>query len=200
MDIDEKTIDRWLSYWKAYIGNYALPSWDTIPDFGLYMEQVVTYIRNSLKYLERSPEEDSVITASAINNYVRKKFMPQPVKKRYYRTHLAYLLILCALKPSLSISEIQAIVPMDISEDDLHSFYEAFIQQHKRAADFFINRVERLKKLVVRDEFLGNAFQDPATEIIVDVALISSFTKALSDKMFVIEDGVPTIPDNLVIE
>ncbi|MBQ4467242.1 MAG: DUF1836 domain-containing protein [Firmicutes bacterium] len=164
------------------------------------MEQVVTYIRNSLKYLERSPEEDSVITASAINNYVRKKFMPQPVKKRYYRTHLAYLLILCALKPSLSISEIQAIVPMDISEDDLHSFYEAFIQQHKRAADFFINRVERLKKLVVRDEFLGNAFQDPATEIIVDVALISSFTKALSDKMFVIEDGVPTIPDNLVIE
>ncbi len=200
MNIDEKTIDRWLSYWKAYIGNYALPSWDTIPDFGLYMEQVVTYIRNSLKYLERSPEEDSVITASAINNYVRKKFMPQPVKKRYYRTHLAYLLILCALKPSLSISEIQAIVPMDISEDDLHSFYEAFIQQHKRAADFFINRVEKLKKLVVRDEFLGNAFQDPATEIIVDVALISSFTKALSDKMFVIEDGVPTIPDNLVIE
>ena len=79
---------------------------------------------------------------------------------------------------------------MDTGEEDLHIFYDAFRQQHKRSADIFLKRIERLKKLVVRDEFLGNAFKDPATELIVDVALISSFTKILSDKLFLFENTV----------
>ncbi|MBQ5955668.1 MAG: DUF1836 domain-containing protein [Firmicutes bacterium] len=190
MEIDDKIIDQWTEYWKDYIGDYELPAWDTIPDLGLYMEQVVIYLKKELKYLDKGPDSDDIITASAINNYVRKKFMPQPIKKRYYRTHLAYLLILCALKPSLSISEIQTLLPMDTSEDDLHLFYDAFRQQHKLSADLFLKRIERLKKLVAREEFLGNAFKDPVTELIVDVALISSFTKILSDKLFLFENTV----------
>ena len=190
MEIDDKIIDQWTDFCKDYIGDYELPAWDTIPDLGLYMEQVVIYLKKELKYLDKGPDSDDIITAPAINNYVRKKFMPQPVKKRYYRTHLAYLLILCALKPSLSISEIQTLLPMDTGEEDLHIFYDAFRQQHKRSADIFLKRIERLKKLVVRNEFLGNAFKDPATELIVDVALISSFTKILSDKLFLFENTV----------
>lgn len=190
MDIDDKIIDQWTDFCKDYIGDYELPAWDTIPDLGLYMEQVVIYLKKELKYLDKGPDSDDIITAPAINNYVRKKFMPQPVKKRYYRTHLAYLLILCTLKPSLSISEIQTLIPMSTSEEDLHLFYDAFRQQHKLSADLFLKRIERLKKLVVKDEFLGNAFNDPATELIVDVALMSSFTKMLSDKLFLFGNTV----------
>ncbi|MBO5993945.1 MAG: DUF1836 domain-containing protein [Firmicutes bacterium] len=193
MELDEKAIDQWLAYWKNYIGDYQLPAWDTIPDLGLYMEQVVIYLRKELKYLDKGPNSECVITAPAINNYVRKKFMPQPIKKRYYRTHLAYLLILCALKPSLSISEINTLIPMDTGEDELHQFYDAFRQQHKRSAEFFISKIETLKSLVVKDKFLGNAFKDPAKEIVVDVALLSSFTKILSEKLFVFEVGMPDI-------
>ena len=79
MEINRKTADAWISYWENYIGNYALPTWEQIPDFGLYMEQVITFLKNCLNYMERSTNDDSVITASAINNYVRKKLMPQPV-------------------------------------------------------------------------------------------------------------------------
>ncbi len=197
MEINEKLIDQWLAYWKDNIGNYELPTWDSIPDFGLYMEQVVTYLRKELKYLDKGSESDCVITAAAINNYVRKKNMPQPIKKRYYRTHLAYLLILCALKPSLSISEIQTLIPMDAGEEELHLFYEAFRQQHKRSAEFFITRIERLKKLLARNEFLGNAFRDPSTELIVDVALLSSFTKVLSDRLLTSTDMFGSAPDGI---
>ena len=198
MEINEKIIDKWIAYGKSYFDNYELPVWDNIPDFGLYMEQVVTYLRKELKYLDKDTDADCVITAPAINNYVRKKFMPQPIKKRYYRTHLAYLLILCALKPSLSISEIQALIPMDTGEEELHLFYDAFRQQHKRSAEYFISRIERLKKLVVKNEFLGNAFKDPGTEIVVDIALLSSFTKLFSDKLLGGNDELsePSVPSD----
>ena len=126
MEINRKTADAWISYWENYIGNYALPTWEQIPDFGLYMEQVITFLKNCLNYMERSTNDDSVITASAINNYVRKKLMPQPVKKRYYRTHIAYLIILCALKQSLSIAEIQSMIPIEAEEEELKKFYTDF--------------------------------------------------------------------------
>lgn len=193
MEINERSIDQLIAYWKEYIGNYELPTWDNIPDFGLYMEQVVIYLRKELNYLDKSSESESIITAAAINNYVRKKFMPQPIKKRYYRTHLAYLLILCALKPSLSISVIQSLIPMSAGEEELHHFYDAFRQQHKRSAEYFITRIERLKRLVVKDELFGNAFKDPATEIVVDVALLSSFTKILSGKLISYDTALPGI-------
>lgn len=183
MEINEKNVDAWIAYWKNYIGNNELPTWESIPDFGLYMEQVVTFIKSSLKYIENSVSDESVITASAINNYVRKQFMPQPIKKKYYRRHIAYLIILCALKQSLPISEIQTIVPKDISEDELKEFYTAFIARHKRAADYFITRVERIKNAIVKDRGLDSIFKDNAAEIIIDVALIASFAKLLSERL-----------------
>ena len=183
MEINEKRIDEWIAHWKTYIGEFEFPSWDSIPDFGLYMEQVITFITKNLSYMDSSSADDPIITASAINNYVRKKFMPQPIKKRYYRTHIAYLLILCALKPSLSISEIQTLLPMDASEDELHEFYDSFIRQHKRIAGYFVNRVERLKKVIVKESDTEDIFKDNASELIVDVALLASFAKILSEKL-----------------
>ena len=182
MEINEKTVDAWIAYWKNYIGNYDLPAWESIPDFGLYMEQVVTFIKDCLKYIDGG-EDDAVITASAINNYVRKKYMPQPVKKRYYRKHLAYLIILCALKQALSMSDIQAVIPMDASEEQLREFYESFVQQHKRAADYFIDLVDQAKNTILKDCALNSLFRDNATELIVDSALIASFAKLISERI-----------------
>ena len=51
------------------------------------------------------------ITASIVNNYVRMKIMPPPVKKKYGRVHLAYLLMICTLKRSLPIAAIQRLIP-----------------------------------------------------------------------------------------
>ena len=193
MEINRKTADAWISYWENYIGNYDLPTWEQIPDFGLYMEQVVTFLKNCLSYMETSSEAESIITASAINNYVRKKIMPQPIKKRYYRTHIAYLIILCALKQSLSISEIQSMIPAEAGEEELKVFYTEFTERHKRAAGFFIERVKNIKDMIVHDKDLHDLFKDNATEIVVDVALITSFAKVVLDRLISGESLVPYI-------
>lgn len=193
MEINRKTADAWISYWENYIGNYALPTREQIPDFGLYMEQVVTFLKKCLSYMETSNESDSIITASAINNYVRKKIMPQPIKKRYYRTHIAYLIILCALKQSLSISEIQSMIPAEAGEEELKVFYTEFTERHKRAAGFFIERVKSIKDMIVHDKDLHDLFKDNATEIVVDVALITSFAKVVMDRLISGESLAPYI-------
>ena len=84
---------------------------------------------------------------------------------------------------SLPISEIQTIVPKDISEDELKEFYNAFIARHRRASDYFITRVERIKNAIVKDRGLDSIFKDNAAEIIIDVALIASFAKLLSERL-----------------
>ena len=195
MEINEQRIDEWIAYWKKYIGEFEFPSWDSIPDFGLYMEQVVTFLRNCLNYMDDGNAKEPVITASAINNYVRKKFMPQPINKRYYRTHIAYLIILCSLKPSLSISEIQTVLPMDASEDELHEFYDSFTRQHKRIAGYFVNRVERLKKVIVKESDKEDIFKDNASELIVDVALLASFARLLSERLINFGSDMPEETD-----
>lgn len=72
---------------------HTLPAWDELPDFELYMDQVLSLTG---RYLEGMPNsEDSKLTASMINNYVKVKIIPAPQGKRYSRRHVAYLLLLC---------------------------------------------------------------------------------------------------------
>ena len=62
--------------------SFSPVAWEMIPDFGLYMDQVVTLLSGYLDYMPPELKEEQVIAPAAINNYVRKKIMPEPVKKR----------------------------------------------------------------------------------------------------------------------
>ena len=78
-----------LRRWERYLHNFRLPEWKDIPDFGLYMNQLIDLLKKYLDYLPPELKEEQFITAATINNYVRTKVMPEPVKKRYYREHIA---------------------------------------------------------------------------------------------------------------
>ncbi len=182
MELNEKTLEEWLPYWKDYVSNYRLPDWESIPDFGLYMEQVVTYIREKIGYAKVGDEGSEVITSSAINNYVRKKLMPAPVKKRYYRVHIAYLLILCILKQSLTISEICQMFPNEVKDEDLKVFYTAFANQHIQAAEYFIKRMEADRDIFLNND-PDNSPYDQMSQFILDMAILSSFAKLISEKL-----------------
>ena len=105
-----------LRRWEKYLENFRLPAWEDIPDFGLYMNQLTDLLRQYLDYLPPELKEEQFITAATINNYVRTKVMPEPIKKRYYRAHIAYLLIILSLKQSLSLSMITHLIPMGLSK------------------------------------------------------------------------------------
>ena len=90
------------------------------------MDQVVKLLQDYLDYMPPEMKDGQTITAAAINNYVRIKVMPEPQKKRYYRVHIAYLIIICTLKQSLSIAFIQKFIPLGLSEDEVRAVYEKY--------------------------------------------------------------------------
>ena len=118
MSYDKELIIHKLERWDRFITNYHLPDWDSIPDLGLYMDQVVVLLVQYLSFIPSIPGgKESFVTSSAINNYVRLKIMPAPVKRKYYRVHIAYLIMILTMKQSISISDVQKIIPADIPEE-----------------------------------------------------------------------------------
>ena len=111
MSYDKALIAGKLRRWEKHLMRFRLPEWDEIPDFGLYMEQTVDLLRKYLDYLPPELKNEEVVTSSAINNYVRRGIMPGPIKKKYYRPHIACLLMICTLKQSLNMSMIKIALP-----------------------------------------------------------------------------------------
>ena len=117
MSYNKALIAHKLQRWDQYITDYHLPQWESIPDFGLYMDQVVLLLERYLSFIPPVNEEkERIVTASAINNYVRLKLMPAPKKRKYYRVHICYLIMILTLKQSIGISQVQKIIPWDLAD------------------------------------------------------------------------------------
>ena len=135
MRSDQDTIMERMTRWAEGLEQFDLPDWDSLPQLDLYMDQVILLLTRYLTPIDRDAEE-KFVTASIINNYVRMRVIPPPVKKRYSRIHLAYLVVICTLKQSLSISCIQRLLPEDRSEEAVRQFYDGFVRQYRRSTAF----------------------------------------------------------------
>ena len=133
MAYDNALVAGKLRRWEKYLDDFRLPRWEEIPNLGLYMEQVTVLLREYLDYLPPELKDEQFITAATINNYVRIKVMPEPVKRRYYRVHIAYLIIILTLKQSLSIALIQKVIPMGLSEEEVEHIAQELSEAAKLA-------------------------------------------------------------------
>lgn len=115
-----------LARWQNFMEVFSLPGWEELPDMDLYVDQVVTLVSRYLNLIPQD-EKNPLITASSINNYVRLRVMPAPVRKRYGRRHLAYVLMICTLKQSMALTEIQKILPPDLDDEDTKQIYANFV-------------------------------------------------------------------------
>ena len=84
----------------------SLPDWETLPDIGLYMDQVITLMERTFGGALPKGE----ITKSMVNNYVKVELIPRPVGKKYDREHLAMLLMIGVLKQALSMESIAQVL------------------------------------------------------------------------------------------
>lgn len=114
--------------WESYLGALKLPAWDELPTLELYMDQVVIVLNDYLGMYAAG--EDKTVTQAMINNYVKQKLIPPPVKKKYSRVHLALLMIICTLKQTLNISVVKEMLP-DWDGDAVRRFYDRFITVQK---------------------------------------------------------------------
>ena len=84
--------------------------WESIPEIGLYMDQVIGYLNRRLGFL--AEEDEPLLSSSMVNNYVKAGILTRPKKKRYSREQLAELYMLCSLKQVLEIQD-----AADVSEE-----------------------------------------------------------------------------------
>ena len=189
MTYNKELIAGKLRRWEQYLDDYRLPAWGEIPDIGLYMDQVVTLLSGYLDYMPPELKEEQVITPAAINNYVRKKIMPEPVKKKYYRVHIAYLIMVCTLKQSLSIPTLQTMIPLGLSEAELKRVYSAFVVRHRMACQYFLREVRVAAGGILGHgpEELSEISTDDTNDLITSVAVISGFARLMAEKLLLLE-------------
>ena len=110
---------------------FHCPRWEELPDVELYVDQMVSYIEKHLAVLDIE-EEGHFITASMINNYVKMKLIPAPVKKRYGVRQLARLMVICSLKRDFSIAELSAMMNIELAKFENRVIYNVFCEEMER--------------------------------------------------------------------
>jgi hypothetical protein len=116
------------SLFAKRLGAFTPAPWALIPDFGLYMDQVVTFVERQCKTLFM--EGERVFTPAMVNNYVKFGLVSRPIDKKYGREQLAQLMMICVLKQATSTDGMKALLtpPEGIS---MQAHYEAFCQTEK---------------------------------------------------------------------
>lgn len=129
-DIHQEEAD--LSNWFSQLENYKFPDWQELPDLDLYMDQVVTYLERILCSISVEGE-DKLITTWMVNNYVKAGAIPMPKGKKYNKEHLGYILLICAMKQVLSISDIHFLTDLKKhSQLDSSVIYQEIKEVHTR--------------------------------------------------------------------
>jgi len=160
-----------LESWEAQLSAHSLPKWSQLPELDLYMDQVVLLLTRYLSFPPRGEGEEKIITASIVNNYVRMRIMPAPVKKKYNRVHLAYLLVICSLKQSLSIASIQKMMPMGLDEQSVALHYDHFVDLYSLIVSEFSKYSHMMLKSTPPD----------GSTLISTAAIISNLSTSLTE-------------------
>lgn len=108
----EKEIEELKKYLEN-VSSFALPQYKELPGVELYMEQVLKYINGTLDSL--TLDQENMLTSFMVNNYVKAKMIDLPVKKKYSKEQIGYLLAICLMKSTISMSDMSLLLELDSS-------------------------------------------------------------------------------------
>jgi len=121
------------------VADFKLPSYQEIPNVGLYLEQTAKYISEYLL-----PLQDVTITTSMISNYVKKGLVANPVKKQYSREQIAYLLFIAIAKTVMSMENIGQILVLQQRTYTPERAYEYFRREFENVLQYVFGQKEAL--------------------------------------------------------
>lgn len=174
MNLDKTKIAHSIEKWENSLNNSRLPAWEDLPALELYMDQVITLLEQYLSVFGGG----KIITQSMINNYVKLGIMPPPVKKRYSRRHLAYLIIICFLKQTLNMETIRKFLPTDAKEEMVKEIYRSFAANTQKA---FAYVVDNVKKVAI--PVLGTDSDMRMNDFLIQVSITSNICKVLTEEI-----------------
>ena len=189
MSYDRDLTAHKLLRWEHYLNNYRLPAWKELPDIGLYMDQVIALLGQYLDFIPvEDMKNDKPVAPTTINNYVRLKVMPAPEKRKYYRIHIAYLIMIFTLKQGASINGIQKILPPpDAGEEEVRTFYTGYIEQLRTMCLLYIDQIRGVAQEVLDP----NRGSDAAEALVIKCILISALARITGEKLLRLKNADP---------
>lgn len=167
------------------IKQYHLPTWDELPKIELYMDQVIVLLSDYLEIFSAVSHDDKLVTPTMINNYVKLKIIPAPVKKRYSKVHLAYLVMVCILKQTLAISMISKIIPPDLSENELKAVYTSFVKNQAKSFNYVTEQINAVAEPILN---LTENNQDRLNDLVLQVAISANIFKLITSLIAQIQE------------
>lgn len=167
--------ERWTSYLER-LATASWPRWTDLPQFDLYMDQVVQFINERI-----TPAGMGEITPTMVNNYVKKGIIDAPVKKKYTRGQLANIIVIAILKPVFSLDTIAAGIEYQLVNRESQQAYDAFILSFTSAvqrayAEFGGDLIVRTAQL--EDTTVGqNAMVKLAINAVLQKLLVESMVR-----------------------
>ena len=180
MHIDKPKLISVFRELEGSFSGYSLPLWEDLPDIDLYMDQVISLIKKYLEIFYKMTGSEKFITPSMINNYVKLKIIPSPVKKKYSRLHLAHLLVVCTLKQTLDMATIQKILPTYLNEEETKNTYNAFVENQRKAFLYVIDNVKAVATPILDAEGDNRARMN---DLLMQVAASANICKILTENI-----------------
>ena len=113
--------------------------WEQLPDFALYMDQVLSYMdRQVIRF-----DDEDALTAAMVNNYTKGGLVPRAAGKKYNREHLAYLTAICVLKHVMSTRDMDLLIREELrGERTVEDGYTAFCESLNSALQAMAQEME----------------------------------------------------------
>ena len=178
MSYSREEFAKHMRNWNSLLNDYKIPSWEVLPSIDLYMDQVIVLMTQYLNTFLTTNTDAPLITPPMINNYVKLRAMPSPVKKKYSRIHIAYLIMISSLKQALSIPTIQKILPLYEDEEKVKELFNTFCTNQHKAFSYITQKV-----CDVTDPILESEEEDPKRmyDLAIQIAVSANVFKMLSE-------------------
>lgn len=157
---------------------------DNIPNLDLYMDQIITLFEEKLGDTKRH-KEDKLLTKTMVNNYTKNKLLMPAVKKKYSKNHVLLLILLCELKPILSLEDIKTLFDVLKQDDEIDS--KRLIKVYQTILEFKKVEEEIMRKKVteIKTKIKDLPFDEPTKKMLQVMLLTEKANsyKKLAEKL-----------------
>lgn len=190
MQYNKSEVAEKLLRWEHFLDSYRLPEWQDLPQIDLYLDQVIALVNQYLGFFVYDPAEEKLLTPSMVNNYVKSRLIPPPVRKKYGRKHIALLLMICTFKQSVSMAAMSNILPGD-DEELIRQEYARFTVSYQRISRYVVQQAK------ASAEPIFDTSIDTGTEVsdlVVGSSIAASFARLLAGKLIALRTPEETPP------
>ena len=194
MQYDKALVAEKLLRWERFLHDFRLPDWNELPKIALYMDQVIGLINQYLGFFVYDPSEEKLLTPSMVNNYVKQRLLPPPVRKKYGRKHIALLIMICTMKQTIGMAAVASMLPPD-DETLIFEEYERFTASYLRISRYVVQQAKASAEPIFDPTSNTGA---EVNDLIIGAAVAASFARLLAGKLIALgspaeHEAAPTV-------